>query len=145
MDWPLILWWVGPMQNNYAKVAKESTKTLKLDPNYVRVFMKCAHAQEKFKNFEDAIKGMVQFLNNLTLCKIVESNTMHKFFWFSTIDYRLKFNHESCVTLMPKTLVLIGDVGRYVCHAYHLLHFKITLNMPMLSFGCYLNAKLLNL
>jgi hypothetical protein len=60
------------MQNNDAKVAKESTKTLKLDPNYVRVFMRCAHAQEKFKNFEDAIKGMVQFLKNLTLCKIVE-------------------------------------------------------------------------
>jgi hypothetical protein len=53
-------------------VVKESTKTLKLDPNYVRVFMRCAHAQEMFKNFEDAIKGMVQFLKNPTLCKIVE-------------------------------------------------------------------------
>jgi hypothetical protein len=60
------------MQNNYAKVVKESTKTLKLDPNYVSVFMRCAHAQEKFKNFEDVIKVMVQFFKNPTLCKIVE-------------------------------------------------------------------------
>jgi len=44
-----------------------------------------------------------------------------------------------------QTLVLIGDAGRYVCCAYHLLCFKITLYMPMLKFGCYLNAKLLNL
>lgn len=138
MSWP-------KCKTNYAKVAKESTKTLKLDPNYVRVFMRCAHAQEKFKNFEDAIKRMVQFLKNPTFCKIMEWNMMHKFFWFPTIHYRLKFKHESCVTLMPKTLVLIGDVGRYMCCAYHLLHFKITLYMPMLNFGCYLNAKLLNL
>ncbi len=145
MDWPLLLQWIGPMQNNYAKVGKEIIKTLKLDPNYVRVFMRCAHAQEKFKNFEDAIKGMVQFLKNPTLCKIVEWNMMHKFIWFSTIDYQLKFKHESSVILMPKTLVLIGDGGRCVCHAFHLLHFEITLNMPMLSFGCYLNAKIPNL
>jgi hypothetical protein len=88
---------------------------------------------------------MVQFLKNPPLCKIMEWNMMQKFFWFSTIHYWLKFKHESCVTLMPKTLALIGDGGRYVCRAYHLLCFKITLNMPMLSFDCYLNAKILNL
>jgi hypothetical protein len=39
--------------------------------------MRRAQAQEKLDNIEDAIEGMVHFLENRILCEIVERNMMH--------------------------------------------------------------------